>query len=108
MLIIKKTGEGYYLASLANGYVKLGRTECHKLKRDLSEIVKPHREISVDLKGIKEIDPGGMKILYELRNNAGNKKCTIRFINIDSGISVDINGPKKKRIQLLDQSEADL
>ena len=96
MLIIKKTGEGYYLANLANKYEILGRNECHKIKNELKEIVKPHREISLDIKGVKNIDMAGLKILFELKTIAENKKCKVRYINMEHKLAMDFTGFQSK------------
>ena len=91
MLSIKKTGEGYYLAAIASGIQELDRNSCYTIKKELSEIVKPHREISFDIKGVKSINSNGLKILQEFMDIVATKKCKVRFINVDPAISGSIS-----------------
>ncbi|MBN2520239.1 MAG: anti-sigma factor antagonist [Bacteroidales bacterium] len=90
MITIKKTGEGYYLASLQKQTDTLDRNYCYFIKKELVKLMKPHREISLDLKGVTKIENNGLKILYELKYLMDNKKCKLRFINIDPSIQKKI------------------
>lgn len=83
MLKIKKTGEGHYLATLEHRTEELDRNNSYLIKKELSSIVKPHREITVDIKGVYSINIGGYKIIQELLNKANTKKCKIKFINAE-------------------------
>lgn len=82
MIQIKKTGEGYYLATLGGRINELGRQECQLIKRDLTPIIKGHREISIDMKGVNIINEGGIMVLGHLKELAENRKCRLRFINV--------------------------
>jgi anti-anti-sigma regulatory factor len=106
MVTIKKTGEGYYLATLAGNKTELGRNECHLIKRELSPIIKPHREITLDIKGVKSIDTGGYKILREFNTLVVSRRCRFRFINIDPTLTHKISGLNGRRVP--EQSEFDL
>jgi hypothetical protein len=92
MLTIQRTGEGYYLVSLTGHKDKLGRIECYLMKKEIMTILKPHREISINMKGIKSIYNGGYIILHELKNQAENSKCKLRFINAEPSVYVKITG----------------
>lgn len=91
MVSIKKTGEGYYLASLETQTEELGRNSCYLIKKELSSIVRPHRDITIDVKGVKSINSGGYKLLQELMDMSKTKRCKIKFINVESGISNQIS-----------------
>ena len=99
MFSIKKTGEGYYLATLTNNQEVLSRIECNHLKRELSQIVKPHREISINIKGVKSINKEGYRILEELKWLADQRNCKIRYINVDPLISASISKLTEKKVQ---------
>jgi ABC-type transporter Mla MlaB component len=86
MLAIKKTGEGYYLATLTGEKEELGRNECHLMKKELMTLLKAHHEITVNVKGIKSIASGGFHILHELKNIADARRCKIRFINAEPSV----------------------
>lgn len=105
MFIIKKTGEGYYLVSLAAPRTELRRNECHFLRKEIMTILKPHREISINIKGVKAIDKGGYLILQELRNVADRYHCKIRFINVEQGLSAKISSLTTKTIQPQEEPE---
>ena len=87
MLNIKKTGEGHYLATLINRTEELDRNNSYLIKKELSSIVKPHREITVDIKGVKSVNNGGYKMIHDLLNMADTKKCKIKFINAEPSVS---------------------
>ena len=87
MLNIKKTGEGGYLITQANRTEKLDRNNSYLIKKERSSIVKPHREIIVDIKGVKSINSRGYKIIQELLNMGHAQKCKIKFINAESSVS---------------------
>lgn len=105
MFIIKKTGEGYYLVSLAASRTELRRNECHFLRKEIMTILKPHREISINIKGVKVIDKGGFTILQELKNVADRYHCKIRFINVEPGLSAQISSLLTKAIQPQEEPE---
>lgn len=107
MLTIKKTGEGYYLASLTGHKEKLGRNECHMMKKEIMTILKPHREITININGIKSIDKGGFNILHELKNVADRNKCKLRFINVEPSLTSKISGLTDKKIQPQKEVEID-
>jgi len=99
MLTIRKTGEGYYLATIEGKFQELDRNSCHFIKKELQEIMKPHREISLNVKGIVKIDNGGFKILQELKNLMDHKKCKLRFINVEASMSkkfAELSGKMQK------------
>ena len=106
MLLIKKTGEGYYLASLTGKIKELGISECHIIKREILVVIKSHREVTLDINGIKNIDKGGLKILSELMSHAENKKCKLRFINVDSSLNKKISELTGKKV--MQRNEIDL
>jgi len=87
MLTIKETGVGYYLASLTDHSANLGRLECNLIKKEIRPILKPHREITINIKGIKTIDSLGFSILRELKLLADASRCKIRFINAEPSIA---------------------
>jgi len=105
MFTIKKTGEGYYLVSLASPKTELRRNECHFLRKEIMTILKPHREISVNLKGVKAIDKGGYMILQELKHIADRYKCNIRFINVDPLLTAKISSLTAKKSQPQEELE---
>lgn len=105
MLNINKTGEGYYLATLGSSHSVLKRVDCTRLKHALSDVIKAHREISVDIKGIRSIEQEGYRILEEMVRNADKKKCRIRFINVDPQVSPAIKRLHEKKVQLQDEFE---
>lgn len=107
MLAIKKTGEGYYLVSLTGHKVELGRNECHMLKKEIMAILKPHREITINIKGIKSIDNGGFNILHELKNVAERFKCKIRYINVEPEIATKVSGLTEKKVKPQKELEYD-
>ena len=96
MITIKKTGEGYYLAFITNLTEELDRNSCYHIKKELSVVIKPHREITFNLKGVKLIDNGGLKALQETLELGNLKKCKIRFINVDPLLSDKITSIKEK------------
>jgi len=83
MIAIKKTGEGYYLVALKEHKDQLVKNDCQLIKTELTEIIKPHREISLDIKGIINIDSAGFKVLKELKTLADSHNCKVRFINVE-------------------------
>ena len=105
MLSIRKTGEGYYLATLETSHSVLKRADCTRLKHTLADVIKAHREISVDIKGIRSIEQEGYRILEEMIQNAEKKKCRIRFINVDPQVSPAIKKLHEKKVQLQDEFE---
>lgn len=105
MFNIKKTGEGYYLVSLAVPKTELRRNECHFLRKEVMTILKPHRDISISIKGIKAIDKGGFMILQELKHIADRYKCNIRFINVDPGLAAKISSLTAKQTQPQEEPE---
>ena len=106
MLKIKKTGEGYYLASLITRDEELDRNDCYLAKKDLVPIIKSHREISFDMTGVKSIHPGGLSVLGDLLIMAKNKKCKIRFINAAPSISPSLVSLAEKTVE--SQSEMEI
>ena len=103
MFNIKKTGEGYYLATMETSQSMLRRVECTHLKHALSEVIKPHREISINIKGIRSIEKEGYRILEELARRADQKNCRLRFINVDPLVSPAITKLSEKKVQLQDE-----
>ena len=69
MVKVIKTDQGCYLATLTGNIVVLGRKESHRIKHELSAILKPGREITLDLEGVKNIDIASYKILRELKQH---------------------------------------
>lgn len=99
MVSIKKTGEGYYLASLNGKLEVLDRNAAYLIRKEIITLMKPHREISLDLKGVSKIESGGFKILQELKSLMENRKCKLRFINVEAtllGKISDLNKIKKQ------------
>jgi anti-anti-sigma regulatory factor len=105
MFSIKKTGEGYYLASLRTSLEVLGREECNHLKHELLQELKPHREISIDMKGVKNIQREGFRIIKEMVRQADQKRCRIRFININPMITASISKLSQKKVEYHDEFE---
>jgi len=105
MFTIQKTGEGYYLASQRSGHSILKRVDCNHLKHVLSDVIKGHREVSVDIKGIRSIEKEGYRILEEIKHRADEKKCKIKFINADPQIYPAIKKLLEKKVQLQDELE---
>ncbi len=83
MLKIRKTGESYYLASLTDLKRELDRNDSYLIKKELIPIIKSHREISVDLKGVRTVTEGAFGIFRDLVTQAETKRCKIKFINDD-------------------------
>jgi ABC-type transporter Mla MlaB component len=103
MLTIKKTGEGYYLASLAGHNEALGRIECNLIKKEIRTVMKPHREVTINVKGIKSIDKRGFQILLELQHIADANRCKVRYINADPAVAQKLRDlTEKKRQQFLE------
>lgn len=92
MITIKKTGEGYYLVTLPPNIKELGRTECHLIKKEIVMIIRPHREITLNIKGVQKIESIGYKILLELKKLADQKNCKLRFNNVDPSLTKKIIG----------------
>ena len=105
MFSIQKTGEGYYLATLRSVHSVLKRADCTHLKHVLSDVIKAHREISVDIKGIRSIEKEGYRILEEIKRHADMKNCRIKFINVDSQVSPAIKKLLDKKVQHHDELE---
>ena len=103
MVTIQKTGASYYLVSVNHNMEELSRTECTHLKHELSQVMKPHREISINLKGKKSINPEGFRILQELGRMAEKRNCKIRYINVDPSINVKITKLSERKIQYHDE-----
>lgn len=87
MLTIKKTSEGKYFVTLPDETFELERSNAYYLKKDLLAIIRPYKEISIDIRGVKTINNGGYKILQELMNTARTKRCSIYFLNVDPSIA---------------------
>ncbi|MFH0758159.1 MAG: STAS domain-containing protein [Bacteroidota bacterium] len=107
MLTIRKTGEGYYLASLTGEKEELGRNDCHLMKKDLMAVLKPHREITISMKGVKSITAGGIHILEELKHAADARKCKIRFINAEPSVAPVLAELTQKKAQQHNTLEID-
>lgn len=102
--MIRKTGEGYYLATPTSINGILSRNDCNQLKRELSMIIKSHREISIDVRGIKAINREGLKMLQEMQYLAVHKKCKLRYINADLLIQPLITKLTEKKVTLQDDA----
>lgn len=100
MIDIRKTDEHQYLATFSNKVDVLDRHNFHNVKKRLASYVKPHREITLDLDGIKLIDNGGYKILQELLNMAYTKRCKFEFINAEFSLPNKILKLSDKTIKL--------
>lgn len=98
MLSIKKTGEGYFLASLTGHKELLGKSECLLIKKELLAVIKPHREITISIKGVKNIENGGLNILHELKSFSDINKCKLRFINIEASVANKIAAFTEKKV----------
>ena len=103
MVTIQKTGASYYLVSVNHNMEELSRTECSHLQHELSQVMKPHREISINIKGKKSINPEGFRILQELGRMAEKRNCKIRYINVDPIISGKITKLSERKIQYHDE-----
>ena len=105
MVTIRKTGEGYYLASLVGKNEVLDRNAAYLIKKELIKLIKPHREISLDLKGVTTIESGGFKILQELKSQMETRKCKLRYINVEAALWSKISdlNKSKKQTDLADQ-----
>ena len=68
-------------------------------------ILKPHREITVNIKGVTAIEKEGLKILKELLSTADRSNCKIRFINVEKELSTIISGLTEKKTQAQKQPE---
>jgi hypothetical protein len=98
MVQIRKTGEGYYLAIPTSKDGTLSRNDCNQLKRELSLIIRSHREISIDVRGIKAINREGLKILQEMHELSAQKKCRLRYIHVDVLIQPHITRLTEKKV----------
>ena len=105
MFSVRKTAEGYFLASLSSSHTVLKRVDCTQLKHALSDVVKPHREISIDIRGIRSIEIEGFRILEDLKRRADMKNCRLRFINVDANVSPAIKKLMERKVQLQDELE---
>ncbi len=106
MIAINKTGEGYYLVSLPGHEEKLGKKECLIIKSEMLAIVKPHREITFNVKGVKAFDKAGLTILEDLKSIAEHSKCKLRFINVEPQVAKKISGLAAKKTQSQKETEA--
>jgi hypothetical protein len=97
VIAVKKTGEGYYLATLTDKPEVLDRNAVYLIRKELIKLMKSHREISLDLKGVARIKPGGLKILQELKIQMDSKKCKLRFINVEASLIDKIDELRKSR-----------
>ena len=86
MIIIKKAGEGKYNVSYRKETDKIDRISGYQLKKEVGKILKEHREITVDLKGIHAIDNHGYKMLKELAELTDKRHCSIQFRNVEGEI----------------------
>lgn len=107
MLSIKETGVGYYLASLKVNIEDLGRIECNLIKKEIGAILRPHREITINIKGIKSIDSRGFSILGEMKHLADASRCKVRFINAEPTIASKLSALTQKSSQQHDKLEID-
>ena len=106
MVRINKTGEGYYLATPIISDEILSRAVCNQLKREVSQIIKAHREISIDIRGIKSINREGFKILQELQYHATQKRCKLKYINVDPVVYPNIAKLTEKKVYLENELES--
>ena len=105
MFSLQKTGEGYYLATLRSSHSVLKRADSTHLKHLLSDVIKAHREISVNIKGIRSIEKEAYSILEDIKQHADAKKCKIKFINVDPQVFPAIKKLLAKKVQLQDELE---
>jgi ABC-type transporter Mla MlaB component len=103
MLLIKKVEESFYSVSLSVKVDELNRPVCHHIKKELTPLLKAHRKITLDLKGVKLIDSGGEKILEELLNLAKSRKCVIQCIHLENAIADKINSIEQEHIKQHDE-----
>ncbi len=103
MIAIKKNGEGYYLATLDSPMEELSRANCYLIKKELTSIVRPHRNITIDIKGVKLINGGGFTMLQELVDMARTKRCKIKFINVEDKISTQISKLMGKMVNVVEE-----
>jgi pimeloyl-CoA synthetase len=93
------------ITSLEGGQSVLKRVDGTRLKHALSDIIKCHREVSISLSGFKSIEKEGYRIPEEMKRNADQKKCRIRFINVGPQVLPAINKLMEKKAQLQDELE---
>lgn len=105
MFKVRKTAEGYYLATMSTSNTVLKRVDCTLLKHALSDVLKPHREISIDIRGVRSIEIEGFRILEDLKRRADMKNCRLRFINVDAHVSPAIKKLMERKAQLQDELE---
>ncbi len=98
MITIIKTSQGCYLATLTDSKEELTRKECHHIKHQISAFIKPEREITLDLKGVKILDIPGYKILKELKQLTDSRKCILRFTNVEEEITKKIAGISGRKV----------
>ncbi|WP_163325376.1 STAS domain-containing protein [Draconibacterium mangrovi] len=108
MLKIKKTREGHYMATLEHRTEELDRYNSNLIKKELSMIIKPHREITVDMKGVYSMNIGAYKIIQELVNKANAKKCKIVFINAEPFVSTKLSFLNSRRLKTREELETDM
>ncbi len=90
MVSLTKTGKGCYLASLPIDIEDLNRDNSLLIKKKLFPFISPHREITIDMNGVKTISHGAYRIIGEMQNKAKTKKCAIMFINTLPSLSAQL------------------
>ena len=98
MATIVKMGQSNYLVTLTDKKEELGRIECYQLKHEIAKIIRPGREISLDITGVKIIKISGYKILRELKHLADSRRCKFQFINVEEGVTNKIAGITGKKL----------
>jgi anti-anti-sigma regulatory factor len=91
MIAIQKSGEGKYAVSFRQQTDKIDRISGYQLKKEVGKILREHREIIVNLKGIQSMDNHGYKMLQELVELTAKRKCTIHFKNAEGEIKHKID-----------------
>lgn len=90
MVLIKKTGEGTYKASLQETVDIIDRHSGYHLKKEVGKIIGSQRVIEINFQGVRQIDKAGLSMLMQLLILAEKKKCKLRFTGLNSGTESEI------------------
>ncbi|MBN1119214.1 MAG: hypothetical protein JXA77_18535 [Bacteroidales bacterium] len=96
MIAVKTTGDGCYLVSMNGNVEDLGHNECQMLMDGVMSFLRPHKDIAINLEGVKAIDDKGFFVLSELMMVAKKSRCYIQFFNIEPNLLNKIAGLTQK------------
>ena len=81
MIAFKKSGEGNYEAFFQKPITTIDRHVGYTLKKEVATIIGANKTISLDFTKVSTIDENGLKMIEQIMNLAGKKKCHLSFKN---------------------------